>query len=119
MGLRLNPSAPAAQAGSAPHGQHLFIGPREVTGSKAYALPTRKILEEGCTDSLFEPGDAVEAVIEGGKRLKVTHLGGALKGQSSLQSLEAAHCARPGTLGGSPVFECRIESYGTALLLSK
>ena len=118
MFLRLNQATPDAPGGHAPHGQHLFIGVREVTASKAYAFPTRKILEVPCKAEAFQPGDAVEISLEGEAGLRITQLGGSHKGQSTEQSLESARCTRHGKFNGAPVFECRVAGYGTALLAS-
>lgn len=119
MFLRLSQATPDARPPHSTHAPQLFIGVREVTKSAAYALPTKKILELGCATTGFQPDQVIEATITPQKQLKVTALAGVNKGKSTERPLKDAGCKLTGKLDGAAVYECRIEKFGTALLIAK
>lgn len=116
MFLRLKQDVPNLPSSASPHATRLYIGTREVTDSKAYASATRHILDLLCEATGLTAEDAVEVQLKDNKKLAFTKLSGRNKGQTKNRTLEEAGCKKRGSTDGSPVFECAVEGYGTALI---
>jgi hypothetical protein len=119
MFVRLNQSVPDEPAKRAPHAPRLFVGVRDVTGSKAYAMTTRELLRESCDGKSLSADNAVEVSINKDKRVLITRLSGSDKGETTEQTLEASSCKLEGRQDNSQVYSCRIKDFGTALIVAK